>query len=364
MHLKKLIKSVVLKVNDKLLEKQYIKKINSSFKKLENKQYLSKEQVKEIKTYYKELIGVDVPIAWHQYMFSRTGIYSKQYIPTSLYRVSLMHKANINSYRDAYVDKNMIDVFLPMANHPKYYLKNMNGYYYINDKPVSKEDAITFCSNISNVLIKPSLESHGEGIRKLNVKNGLTNVDNLTIGQLFDRYKKNFSIQEFVDQHELMRRLNPSSVNTLRILTFRSEMEILVLYSVVRIGRDGKEIDNESAGGISTKINPDGTLSKYAYGSPGIDDKVEKTDTGIILEGYKIPSYESAVEMVKKCHLNLPFFDMIGWDIAIDKEGKPVLLEWNIHTELSQSANGPAFGAYTERVLKELWKRKSTLHSK
>jgi D-alanine-D-alanine ligase-like ATP-grasp enzyme len=47
-------------------------------------------------------------------------------------------------------------------------------------------------------------------------------------------------------------------------------------------------------------------------------------------------------------------------DIAIDEEGDPVIIEWNANPGLSQSAYGPGFGKYTERILRELWPRKNT----
>ena len=235
----------------------------------------------------------------------------------------------------------------------------MNGYYYADGTALSLEEAIETCWNIDDVIIKPTLKSHGDGVKKFECHDGITNVDGKHIKQLLGLYNKNFIIQKIVKQNEQMSRLNPSSVNTLRIVTYRSGMEVLMLYAVVRIGRQGWEIDNESAGGISTKINADGTLSKYAYGAPG-NDHVERTDTGIVLDGFKVPYFNTVVQSVKNLHLQLPHFNLIGWDMTVDNEGTPILIEWNVWPELSQSANGPAFGDYTERIFKEIWNRPNT----
>ena len=115
-------------------------------------------------------------------------------------------------------------------------------------------------------------------------------------------------------------------------------------------------VDNQCAGGISTVIGEDGKLGKTAFGGFTADG-VEKTDSGTILEGFEIPSYHKAVETVKGLHYQLPFFNLIGWDVAIDEEGDPVVIEWNTFTGLSQSAFGPGFGKYTERILRELWNK-------
>ena len=49
-----------------------------------------------------------------------------------------------------------------------------------------------------------------------------------------------------------------------------------------------------------------------------------------------------------------------NFDIAIDKESKPVLIEWNRAAELSQVAHGPAFGDYTEEILSVVKREKNT----
>ena len=263
------------------------------------------------------------------------------------------------SYRDAYADKNMVDILLPNVKHPHTILKRMNGYFYFENKPVSKQEAISLCQNISHAIIKPVLNHSGAGVKGLEIKAGITNINGWNVEQLFDKYGNNFQIQERLKQHEKMSQLNETSVNTIRILTYRSDMEILVIYSVVRIGKKGSVVDNQCAGGISTVIGEDGRLGGTAFGGYTANG-VGKTDSGVELSGFEIPSYHQAIETVKRLHYQLPFFNLIGWDIAIDEVGDPVVIEWNASAGLSQSAFGPGFGKYTERILRELWSRKNT----
>jgi hypothetical protein len=328
--------------------------IKSQYKKLSVKKKLTKEQKKEIQNFYKSIIGKKITLYSHEYFYSRTGVYSKEYIPKSLYEVELIPKANKMSYRNAYADKNMVDTFLPNVKHPHTILKRMNGYFYFENRPVSKQEAIKLCQNINHAIIKPVLNHSGEGIQGLEVNDGITNINGMTIEQLFDKYGKNFQIQERLKQHEKMSQLNESSVNTIRIVTYRSDMEILVIYSVVRIGRKGSVIDNQCAGGISTVIGEDGKLGGTAFGGY-LENGIGKTDSGTVLDGFEIPSYHEAIETVKRLHYQLPFFNLIGWDIAIDEEGDPVIIEWNAGPGLSQSAFGPGFGKYTERIMREIW---------
>ena len=331
--------------------------IKNQYKKLSDKKKLTKEQKREIQNFYKGIIGKKISLYSHEYFYSRTVVYSKEYIPKSLHEIELIPKANKMSYRDAYADKNMVDILLPNVKHPHTILKRMNGYFYFENKPVSKQEAIKLCRNINHAIIKPVLNHSGEGIQGLEVKDGITNINGMTIEQLFDNYGKNFQIQERLKQHEKMSQLNESSVNTIRIVTYRSDMEILVIYSVVRIGRKGSVIDNQCAGGISTVIGEDGKLGGTAFGG-FIEDGIGKTDSGTILNGFEIPSYHKAIETVKQLHYQLPFFNFIGWDVAIDEDGDPVIIEWNACPGLSQSAFGPGYGKYTERILREICHQK------
>lgn len=326
---------------------------------LKNRKRLTKQQKREIEDYYRNLIGRSVPLSSHEYFYSRTGVYSKEYVPKGLYHVELLPKANKVTYRDAYADKNMIDVLLPNVKHPHTVLKRMNGYYYFEGNPVTEDEAIILCSNLKNCIIKPSLEYSGRGISGLEVTDGITNIDGLDLQALFKKYGANFQIQQRLRQHARMNLLNPTSVNTIRILTYRSGMEILLIYSVVRIGRMGQVVDNQCAGGMSAIIGEDGKLGKYAYGGYA-ENQIEKTDAGTILDGFAIPSYSDAIETVKRLHFQLPFFNLIGWDVAIDEQGDPVIIEWNVNTGLSQSAFGPGFGKYTERIIRELWPRENS----
>lgn len=338
------------------------KVIVDSLKKLPVKRKLTEAQKKEIQDFYKGIIGKEISLTSHEYFYSRTGVYSKEYIPRGLYHVELFPKANVEPYREAYANKNMIDVLFPNVKHAHTILKRMNGYFYFENRPVTKAEAVELCSNLKNAIIKPVLDHSGHGVRSLEVQNGKTNIDGLSVEQLFKKYGDDFQIQERLKQHERMNALNPTSVNTLRILTYRSDMEVLLIYSVVRIGRKGQVIDNQSAGGMSTIIGEDGKLGKYAFGGY-LEDQIEKTDIGTILDGFEIPSYHEAIEMVKQLHYQLPYFKLIGWDVAIDEVGDPVIIEWNTEPGLSQSAFGPGFGKYTERIIRELWPRRNTQYT-
>lgn len=339
--------------------RKYKAGITSNLVKLEHRRKLTRAQKREVQAYYRQLIGRRVPLYCHEYFYSRTGVFTKKYVPHNIYHCDLVPKANNHTMSKSLCDKNLCDILLPDVRMPRTLLKNMNGYYYYEGRPVSEAEAVALCQDMTDVIIKPTMTSKGRGIRKFQVSGGVTSIDGLSVSDLFRRYRKNFQIQACVRQHPRMAALNPTSLNTLRILTYRSGMEVLVVYVVIRIGRLGMEIDNQSSGGISTAVGEDGRLSGTAYGGYN-ENGVKKTDTGIVLEGYEVPSYDKAVEMVRQLQLRLPYFNLVGWDVAIDEAGEPVLIEFNTNTGLSQSACHTGMGQYTERIFRELWPRPNT----
>ena len=346
-------------IRKKNLMMSYKNDMIKNMKQLNNVRKLSKSQKNEIQSYYKGLIGRKVSLYSHEYFYSRTNVFSKRYVPTDLYYSELISRANRLNVQAVYCDKNVLDVFLPKDKVPHIYLKNMNGYFYFEGRPVTLAEAINLCSNLGTVILKPSLSSKGKGIRKLILKEGFDSETNQNIEQIFKEYKYDYTIEECIIQHARMAALNPTSVNTIRILTYRSDYEVLIVYAVVRIGRLGSLVDNQSAGGISVAIDKDGKLNKYAIAGAATDG-VEKTDTGVVLDGYQIPSYFEAIEMVKQFHTFFPYSKILGWDMSIKENGEPILLEVNTKPGLSQSSLGSGFGEYTDKIIKELWPRTNT----
>ena len=172
----------------------YINGIRSSYEKLPHRKELTKEQEKEIQKYYTHLLGYPVPLDWHRYFTSRTGMYSKLYIPTSVYKTDIVGRLNVYPIKRAYTDKNITDLILPNARQPKIILKNMNGYFYFDGRPVSKEEALRLCSNIGEVMLKPSLTARGKGITKINIHNG-NNEDGRSLESIFDEYQQDYLIE-------------------------------------------------------------------------------------------------------------------------------------------------------------------------
>ena len=351
MNMKTAIKRFLQNNEIRQIEKNYEKTIKRSMQLCPMKP-LTKGQEADIKAFFKKHFGREVPTYWHQYLYSRNGMYSEKYIPASIYNSEIIYRLNKFQFRHAYVDKGFYDILFPDINRPKTIIKNVNGYYYDEHNALTPEEAVERCSNLNEAIIKPTLEgTWGQGVKLIRSENGMIPSLKCSIQDLFKEYKRSFIIQERFEQHEGIAKLNPTSLNTLRVMSYRRGNEIVILYAVIRIGRLNQVIDNETAGGIKADIDlATGRINGVAYGSPK-EKLMPQTDVGTVLDGYQMPCFSRVLDLVREMHLRLPYFNLIGWDMSVDKDGNPALIEWNRAAELSQVAHGPAFGEYTEEIL-------------
>lgn len=342
------------------IEKKFERSIKKSMQMCPMKP-LTKGQEADIKAYFKKHFGREVPTYWHQYLYSRNGLYSEKYIPASIYNSEILYRLNTLRFGLPYADKGFYDTLFPGFNRPRTIIKSVNGCFFDDKYPITKEKALDICNNLDNAVIKPSLEGHwGVGVELFHSENGYIPELNTSLQDLFLQYKKNFIIQEKFEQHPDLAKLNPTSVNTIRVLSYRSNNEIKILYAVIRIGRKGKVVDNETSGGIKADIDlQTGRIKGVAFGNPQ-EKTMPQTDSGVVLDNYLIPKFPSVLEFVKSLHERLPYFNLIGWDISVDKAGNPAMIEWNRAAELSQVAHGPAFGDYTEEILSVVKREKNT----
>lgn len=135
-----------------------------------------------------------------------------------------------------------------------------------------------------------------------------------------------YVLQKTVTQHPELSRLNPSSVNTVRLVTIHDGITAQNLAGFIRMGLENSLIDNITRGGVGCAIHADGTLwSEGLNGSVRIN---HHPTSGVAFEGFRIPYYTEAIDLVRTMHLSFHCFFIIAWDIAITEDG-PVVIEGN-----------------------------------
>ena len=167
-------------------------------------------------------------------------------------------------------------------------------------------------------------------------------------------------MQEVIQQHSVLARLNESSVNPIRVMTLRLNGNIHYLHSTVRFGipgaitdinfKDGKEIAQLCA------VDATGELAGYFYNNDGL--KKPLTSLGIE-ENLYIPNFNKVIDMAIEIHKGLHHFDLVGSDITLNRSGDPIMIEYNVYWPgpiYPQYCNGPLVGEYTEELLKTIRK--------
>jgi hypothetical protein len=142
--------------------------------------------------------------------------------------------------------------------------------------------------------------------------------------------RKKFLVQERIVQHKDMNALNPSCINTLRVITVKTGQVVQPFSIFQRIGINGNYVDNGLQGNIIAGIQKEtGKLMEYAI-TPDIKNfKIKKhPQTQTVFKDFKIPFYNQAIETTLSLHLLFQHFFMIGWDIGITPNG-PIVIEAN-----------------------------------
>ena len=117
------------------------------------------------------------------------------------------------------------------------------------------------------------------------------------------------------------------------------------------------KISRASSGGVGCGVKPDGRLNDCGHTQKG--ERYDVHPNGFVFSEGFVPNFDKALEAVKRCHMHVPMFGVASWDIAIDAEGEPVLIEYNVGgagIDIHQYNNGPLYGKYRERIIADAFK--------
>ncbi len=194
--------------------------------------------------------------------------------------------------------------------------------YPINSK---KDDTIDWIKKHELFFAKPNDGQCGKNIEKIHT-NEWKNIDEL-YNHLVDN--KLELLEEPVIQCEEMNRLNPSSVNTTRMVSVMNDKgEVTILTTFLRIGNGIKHVDNFNSGGMTAKVNVEtGIVEEDAVNKEGTVFEKHPT-TGTTIKGFQMPYWEEAKEIVKKAAKLSTHVRYVGWDVGMSEKG-PVLIEGN-----------------------------------
>ena len=223
---------------------------------------------------------------------------------------------------------------------------------WLDTRECSKQDFIEFAGKHDTFFVKPINLSGGNGISKVTT----SRIDPDKYYDLLTKDNGQYIIEEAIKQHPVMNRLNPNSVNTLRMVTLLKDGQPKYLYTILRAGQGNAVVDNAGSGGVYTFVDKDGVCRFPLYDEKkGLTmDKHPTTQMEIV--GFKIPMFQEAVDYVMKAALVEPRLGYIGWDVAITEDG-PTLVEGNLIPgfDMAQNLNWHPEGEGILPLMEEAW---------
>ena len=179
------------------------------------------------------------------------------------------------------------------------------------------------------IIYKPRSSSGGHGIQIFEIAPG-------SIKEVYDAIKALpvGIVEGYLVQHPKMMQLSVNSVNTIRIVTIKTDSvvpglekdKVNFLYAGIRMGQGGNFVDNLHSGGLIAAVDVGtGVVQTGAVDHTNVIH-YQHPDTKTDLIGFQIPFFNEAKQMIEAASVDLPGY--FGWDVAITEKG-PVIIEVN-----------------------------------
>lgn len=304
---------------------------------------------------------IEFDSVFHSFYKEKTGVFNFRYMPVDLYYCFI--DPYYNDWKIASVLDNKCkyrNMFAKIGQPITYFSRINNIWIDSNFNLISKEKIFALLKDIDEIVIKQANDSEGgKNIFFIKGKGNDNIVEEFIVA--INLIKKDIVVQESIKQCEALKAINPSSINTIRVLSLLNQQEVKIYSTILRMGVGKSRVDNISQGGLACGIDMNGKLKEVAYNYKG-EKYYRHPTTNIDFQDIEIPNYDKVHSLVKRAHPYIPNFRLVSWDIAINDDNNPLLLEANLcygELNLHQLNNGPIFGNDTLKILKEVFERDS-----
>ena len=289
-------------------------------------------------------------------------------IPEDIGHSFIEEVLNPLALRPVYTDKNLFPKIIGKENVPRTIVCRINGSHLLDaEYKLAEKELSEYIGGAESLILKPSIDSSsGRGIIKF-VKKGdkyVSTDGEITLSKAFlESYRKDFCLQEAVEQHDFMNKLCPTAVNTIRLCLYRSvkDEKPRVTASIIRIGKNGAVVDNANAGGMFIGVNvKTGEMGKYVMDKFG-NKKNVWNNIDFSQNSFIVPYWNDVIAFAEFIGDRIRHHRLIALDISLNKDGKPILIEFNIEWFsfwLYMYTNQEVFGDYTDEIIEYCKKTK------
>lgn len=282
--------------------------------------YAWKSALNVSKNYGGSLFCVWLDMMWCNLRYGVT--HDMDYTLFEFYRKSARERNSFITNRRFYklIKKFDKDTFYPMVdkslNYKKYAIFIKREWLLVN-ADTTPQELTAFIEKHGTIIVKPLSADSGNGVYKISVS------EQDKIAKLLDdKSSHNYLAEEICENCEELKAINPSSLNTLRLVTLvEKDLNIKIIGAQLRCGCGKSIADNWSAGGVGYPVD---IATGYICG-PGIDHHYQKhlihPGTDIVMPGIKIPRFEEACELARRVIGSDKKVVFAGLDLAIMEDG-------------------------------------------
>lgn len=139
-------------------------------------------------------------------------------------------------------------------------------------------------------------------------------------GRNVEQYRS-YIAEEKIVQSSVLSRLNPSSVNTVRVLTYKGE----VLLCALKLGTGDAVVDNQHANGLNGNVDMKTGITNTPFYDRYLNEYYTHPTTGEMLIGVRVPNWEILKTKVSEAAKLIPEVPYLGWDVAVTENGIAVI---------------------------------------
>lgn len=192
-------------------------------------------------------------------------------------------------------------------------LQNYLGRRWLDLSTATEEQFRELLFAAGTVMLKPNDGAGGHGIFCLT-------REAYEQGFCIDEYR-NYIAEELLVQHPAMAALNPTSVNSIRVMTFCGE----IISGALKVGRGGSVVDNMSSGGMCGNIDLQSGIADSRFCDEELDEYLFHPESGAQLIGVQVPRWDEVKRVIGEAAKLFPEVQYIGWDCAVLPDGVAII---------------------------------------
>ena len=246
--------------------------------------------------------------------------------------------------RDEFLNNEQMWRFVRMLNGVRAYLMGRNNYLAcINMKEFFKREVVVAGGGDNRSRLLKFAEEHpvfvykpytggsaGDKIRIIRTED-YKDADEMAEDVIKDYY---YYLEEYIEADERMAALNPSSLNTVKVITYKDEESNISIYkSLLSVGRAGGKVDSFSVNGLLAGVDP--VSGKVITTAKNEENEVYAIhpDTGKELTGFEIPCWKELKDTVIKAAESIKDARFVCWEMALSQDKGWLVVDVNCSPE-------------------------------